>query len=159
MTDQKKLINLFGITNWIVDKQANGLSHAESMLQAPFRANCFNWILGHVLVSRDQALVLLKAEPTLNSAETTLYETDSEALTDPDKAVPLEGLLNKLNESLTRLSASLQNASDETLNAIYNEEQGTTVGERIASLHWHETYHLGQLEILRQLAGTNDKVI
>ena len=35
----------------------------------------------------------------------------------------------------------------------------TTLGERLVFLHWHETYHVGQLELLRQLAGTNDAVI
>ncbi len=25
-------------------------------------------------------------------------------------------------------------------------------------MYFHETYHLGQTELLRQLAGTNDKV-
>jgi hypothetical protein len=34
-----------------------------------------------------------------------------------------------------------------------------TVGKQITFLQWHETYHLGQLEPLRQLAGKNDKVI
>jgi hypothetical protein len=34
-----------------------------------------------------------------------------------------------------------------------------TVAEKIAFSHWHETYHVGQLELLRQLAGKNDKVI
>jgi hypothetical protein len=29
----------------------------------------------------------------------------------------------------------------------------------VAGLHWHETYHVGQLELLRQLAGTDDAII
>jgi uncharacterized damage-inducible protein DinB len=34
-----------------------------------------------------------------------------------------------------------------------------TVGEQLAFLHFHEAYHTGQTEMLRQLAGKNDKVI
>jgi hypothetical protein len=42
---------------------------------------------------------------------------------------------------------------------MYNEERQQTVGDRIAGLHWHETYHTGQLDILRQLAGKDDGVL
>ena len=34
-----------------------------------------------------------------------------------------------------------------------------SVGEWLLFFFFHETYHLGQTEILRQAAGTNDKVI
>ena len=35
----------------------------------------------------------------------------------------------------------------------------TTLGQLIFYLSWHEGYHTGQTEALRQLAGKNDKVI
>jgi len=34
-----------------------------------------------------------------------------------------------------------------------------TIAERLRFLMWHETYHVGQTEYLRQLAGKGDKVI
>ena len=34
-----------------------------------------------------------------------------------------------------------------------------SLGEQLSFLSWHETYHVGQTEALRQLAGKNDKVI
>jgi uncharacterized damage-inducible protein DinB len=34
-----------------------------------------------------------------------------------------------------------------------------TTAEFLHFLLWHETYHAGQTELLRQLSGTNDKVI
>ncbi len=34
-----------------------------------------------------------------------------------------------------------------------------SVGAWLHFLLWHETYHVGQMEYLRQLAGVNDKVI
>jgi hypothetical protein len=33
------------------------------------------------------------------------------------------------------------------------------VAEKIAFSYWHEAYQVGQLELLRQLAGKYDKVI
>lgn len=35
----------------------------------------------------------------------------------------------------------------------------TTLGQLIFFLFWYETYHVGQPEFLRQLAGKDDKVI
>jgi hypothetical protein len=40
-----------------------------------------------------------------------------------------------------------------------NEDGQSLLGDEIEGLAWHETYHLGQLELLRQLAGKNDQVI
>ena len=34
-----------------------------------------------------------------------------------------------------------------------------TTAEFLHFLLWHETYHTGQTELLRQLTGVNDKVI
>jgi hypothetical protein len=34
-----------------------------------------------------------------------------------------------------------------------------TMGRRLFGLYFHETFHTGQTELLRQLAGTDDKVI
>lgn len=48
---------------WLINKLADGLTHAESVLQPPFPANCLNWILGHILSRRNTALTLLQAEP------------------------------------------------------------------------------------------------
>ncbi len=36
--------------------------------------------------------------------------------------------------------------------------RGTTA-EMLHFLCWHETYHIGQTELLRQVIGKNDKVI
>ena len=35
----------------------------------------------------------------------------------------------------------------------------TTLGQVVFFLYFHDTYHTGQLEALRQLAGKDDKVI
>jgi uncharacterized damage-inducible protein DinB len=159
MTDPNKLVQSFKLTHWIIHKQAEGLTHADSLLQLPFRGNCFNWVLGHIMTSRNEALTLLGEMPVLTEAEVSLYQRGSEPITNEERAVPLERLLQALDEAQERLVEALPKASPERLAAIYNEERQQTVGDRIAGLHWHETYHTGQLDILRQLAGKNDGVL
>jgi uncharacterized damage-inducible protein DinB len=58
------------------------------------------------------------------------------------------------------LAARLQTATVEELAGEVQSFLGTTtLGQLIFFLYWHESYHTGQPEYLRQLAGKDDKVI
>ena len=157
MTDPKKAIQGFQTTHWIIKNQTKGLNHADSVLQLPFRGNCMNWVVGHLAVYRDKMLKVIGQEGLLNEEETALYTRGSDPIINADYAVAFERLLNAIDESQKRIIAYLEQATTDTLAAIYKEEQ--TVGDRLGGLHWHETYHTGQLELLCQLAGTNDVII
>ena len=50
-------------------------------------------------------------------------------------------------------------ATGEFSKEIQVGEHKRTLGERLFFLYFHETYHAGQTEYLRQLAGKDDKVI
>ncbi|WP_420631859.1 DinB family protein [Candidatus Leptofilum sp.] len=159
MSAVQKLIQSFQTTTWIINKQAEGLSHEQMLLQLPFRGNCFNWVLGHIATNRDQVLTLLGQEAIFSEDEVALYKTGSEPVIEVGTAVHSNKLLDAIRESQARIEAGLKTVSAEKLAEIFNEEHQQTVADRIAGLHWHETYHTGQLELLRQLAGTNDRII
>ncbi len=159
MTDPQKFIPLFQRTHWIIKQQTKGLTHTDSVLQLPFRSNSMNWILGHIMESRNKMLAVFDEPPALDEAQAARYQRDSEPVTHATDAVPLETLLTAVDDSQNRIIAALEKATAEDLAAIYNEEHKFTVADRLEFLHWHETYHVGQLEILRQLAGTDDKII
>jgi uncharacterized damage-inducible protein DinB len=159
MMDPNKLVQLYKRTGWVIARQTEGLTHADSLLQLPFRGNCLNWVLGHIAVSRDHAIELLRGTPVLREDEAKLYQRESEPLTDPDKAVQLSQLLDALTRQEERILATLQAAEADALQAYVDDERKRTLGDRLEFLHWHETYHVGQLEILRQLAGTDDAII
>ena len=57
----------------------------------------------------------------------------------------------------TQLADGFAEISEQQL--AEKNEHGSTVAERILFLAWHEGYHLGQTEYLRQLAGKDDKII
>jgi uncharacterized damage-inducible protein DinB len=159
MTNPKKLIPSFERTHWIIEQQTKGLSHGDSLLQLPFRANTMNWVLGHVLHGRNAILKQLNQPPALDESLANRYERESEPVTSEAEAVPLETLLAAIADSQERIVAALNAVSEADLAVIYNEKRQTTVGDWIEFQHWHETYHVGQLEILRQLAGVDDKII
>lgn len=135
------------------------MTHADTVLQLPFRGNCMNWVLGHLVDNRNQVLAALGEPLALDETLAARYERDSEPVVQADDAVALEQLMAALDDSQDRILAALEKVTAVTLSTIHNEERQTTLGDWIEFLHWHETYHVGQLEILRQLAGTDDKII
>lgn len=159
MTDPQKLIPLFQRTHWIIKEQTKGLTHADALLQLPFRANTMNWILGHLMNNRNKVLAVLGEPPALDETLAARYERDSEPVTTTEDALPLETLLAAIDESQGRIVAALGKTTANALAVIYNEKRQISVGDRLEFIHWHETYHVGQLELLRQLAGVNDKII
>ena len=152
------LTAIFQRNVYVINRQVEGLGHAESMLQLPFRGNCMNWVVGHLVESRDTILKRLGGEPLLTAEEAALYAFDSEPLTDTTKAVAFETLLAHIQESQVRLDQGFSTVSPEALAAYTDEEQKNTVADQIDFLAWHDTYHVGQLEYLRQLTGVNDKI-
>jgi hypothetical protein len=95
-------------------------------------------------------------KPKLLSTENeALYDTGSELVTEKN-AVPLEQLLKLLDITQAEISLALRQVDDNLLEALYDEERGQTRFDRIEGLHWHETYHLGQLEILRQVSSERE---
>ncbi len=146
----------------IIKMQTAGLSHAESLTQLPFRGNCMNWIVGHIANSRNSVLELLGATPALDPERATRYARDSEPITgDGPGVLPLEELIATLEHSQVQLNELLMAITLEELSrqvALFGG-RARSVGEWLLFFFFHETYHTGQTEILRQAAGKDDKVI
>lgn len=145
----------------IIKAQTKGLSHADSLLQLPFRGNCLNWVLGHIADNRNTMLRFLGEEAILGEAHAKRYGYGSDPVCgDGDDILTLEQLLTALEQSQSALAANLLKITAEEL---AREEQSflgtTTLGQLIFFLYWHESYHAGQPEYLRQLTGKDDKVI
>jgi hypothetical protein len=144
--------NDYESNTWLITRLTDGLTHAESVLQPPFPANCLNWILGHILSRRNTALTLLPAEPIWDKATLALYKTGSAPITNEQQGCHWDDLLADLAESQQRLEAALAASTAEDLARIAETDRGTKpVWEHLEGLHWHETYHMGQLEILRAM--------
>jgi hypothetical protein len=156
MTIAETLAEYYGLTYRVVKRQLEGVTHEESLVQPPFRGNCLNWVLGHIVVTRAEALTVLEETPPWSEADAARYRPNSDPVTNGEQALPLSQLQTLLEESQTRILSGLARATPEFLAAKLDEESRA---ERITFSIWHETYHVGQLELLRQLAGKNDKVI
>lgn len=160
MVDPQVLIFLFAQNVSVIHMQTSGLTQEDSLLQLPFRGNCLNWVLGHVLATRYKFMTALGIDPVWTDAQRAVYDTGSEPITaeNCDSAFQLEALLADLDESQARLEVFLRGKTLEDMNAP-SPRPNMSWGQRLAFLAWHEAYHAGQTEYLRQLAGKNDRII
>lgn len=161
MITKEQLIARFAGNLSVIQRQCSGLTHADSVLQLPFRGNCLNWVLGHIADTRNSILRSLGRAPIMTEAEAKRYAHGSEPVTcDGEGVLKMEDLLARLERAQPEIEAGLLAATPEQL-AVEGQfaARKMTVGERIFFLYYHETYHTGQTELLRQLAGKNDKII
>lgn len=142
-------------------QQIAGLTHADSLLQPPYRGNCLNWVAGHIAVHRDYILLGLGAQPTLSETVHARYTYQSEPVLrgDDPSVVPFDTLVQAITTAQERIVAALEQASEAFLAEPVPFSPEETRGQLTTDLFWHEGYHVGQTEQLRQLTGTNDHVL
>ena len=146
----------------IIKMQTEGLTHEKSLIQLPFRSNCLNWVVGHVLTNRCNILNLLGAEDIRSAVNLDHYERESQPVTgDGEGVLPLEDLIIHLEDTQQRLEAVLEQETEQSLQRLapYRDRPERPVAYWIFFLYFHDSYHVGQTEILRQAAGTDDKII
>lgn len=156
------LITAFGRNIEIIQMQTENLSHQDSLIQLPFRANCLNWVVGHVLTNRFNILRLLDAEDLIPEVDLDHYQRESEPILENGKGVlDLEDLVSLLEKSQIDLSTILQEKTPEALQlpAVYRDRPERPLAGWLFFLYFHDCYHVGQTELLRQAAGKDDKVI
>lgn len=127
------------------------VTHMESLFQPMYEGNCLNWVLGHILVYRNDILELLGAEPLWDEAHMEAYRRGSPPITaDAENVHQLDRMLEDLDRTQEILVERLKSLSDEDLARPVEDE---TVGILLAGYQSHEAYHVGQLSVLRRIAG------
>jgi hypothetical protein len=155
----KKLAEAVKRGAWVIRAQTEGLTHEQTVIKPPFRGNCMNWVLGHIADNRDNVLSALGQPRVMSEEDAALYRRGSEPVSEGEDVVSLPDLMAILQTQEESLASSLVEAPADLLEQVVDEERGWMLIDRIEFLLWHETYHIGQLEYLRQLAGTDDSVI
>ena len=160
MINAPQLAKAFGRNTAIIEMQVAGLSHDDSLLQTPYNLNCLNWTIGHILVNRERTIATAGGEP-LFPGRLDRYKRESEPITEDGPGVlRLQERLEGIEASQERLNELLGEMTDEAFSAE-EEVDGRTVSvaRRIHFDYFHDTYHTGQTELLRQVAGTDDRII
>lgn len=161
MITPQQLAEAFSRNVWIAKQQTAGLSHEESVAPLAFNANCMNWVLGHMVDSRNSVLRLLGEAPALDPELAARYTRETAPITPDEAAVPLDELLAALERSQERIAAAL----DRITEADWSREVALTgrtarpVSFWLLFLYFHDTFHVGETGVVRQAHGKHDKVI
>ena len=150
-TPASSIIQTFESNHWLTHLNLKEISHADSLMRPHFKANPLNWVLGHIIRGRNKAQGYLDLDLVWGAAAIAIYTTGSGQLAD-DQALPLEQLIADLDTTQEAILGALAEVSPEFLNEIVE----TPFGEQprwqaVSGLGWHETYHIGQFELLRQM--------
>ena len=149
----QSVIKDYAFHNMLIHRYVDGITHEESILQLPFEHNCMNWILGHIVTNRSHALEVVGADHAWRENVRRLYNTDTDNIKPDGESMQVDLLLKYLDESVELLKAALENVSEEYLSENFTNYRGEKTREaHLSGFHWHETYHIGQLEIFRALA-------
>jgi hypothetical protein len=150
------LATQYAFNHFVLQKNLDGLSHADSLVQPQPGGNCINWVLGHILANRNSILRLLGASAILSDDQTKPYMRGAAPLaTDGAGAIQLEALVEALNTSQETVATKLAQLTPEAFAKPVEGPTGgeDTVGSALAKLQFHEAYHAGQVGILRRLTG------
>jgi hypothetical protein len=154
------LTKMLAIENNLIHDQTNDLSQADTLIQ-PQGGNCMNWVLGHLLESQISMLKAIDGVSPIDQVLLDRYKRESLPITsDSDEVLSLDYLLAGHDKVHAAIAARLSEMSEADFEVeIQRGERKVIRGWRVFFLHFHYTYHIGQLEQLRQLAGKTEKII
>jgi hypothetical protein len=143
----------FGVGAFVFERNLAGVTNEESLRPPQPGGNTMNWIVGHVVRARNQALALLGHTPLFDDADFGAYGAGSMAT----GALPLDELKRRFEALGPSLDAALKQTSMQQLSAAApfspTDNPDETVGTLLASIAFHEAYHLGQTGLSRRLLG------
>ena len=145
----------------IIKEQIKGVSDSEMLIQPPNGGNCMLWTLGHLTNNLISILGVLGGEKPQGLADLSRFEYGSGPVLCPEpelvSALDLMKAYDSLHQAVLEKIAPMTDADfDEEINPYENP---TRRGWMLFFMEFHHAYHIGQLELLRNLAGHTEKII
>lgn len=129
-------------SHMVLKRNLKDITHAESLVTPPGGGNSINWILGHIVVSRDDIRELIGLDK-LCGDEMKMYHRGAEAV-EPGELVDLGRLIEMYNDGQQIIEERLKELDLRNDNEKYR---------MVTFLAFHEAYHTGQTGILRRIIG------
>ncbi|MBI2333718.1 MAG: hypothetical protein HYU84_16465 [Chloroflexi bacterium] len=149
------LIEEYAFHNWLIHHILEGVTHEESLLQLPFGTNSLNWTLGYIVTNRSHVLEVLGVAHAWQNETREMYHTGTPDIGPDDDTIHIETLLNHLDESTGLIRQALESVSMEWLAENFSNYRGKKTREaHLSGFHWHEGFHIGQLEMLKDFVLT-----
>lgn len=151
------LLTVFSYDHGALGRNLEGVTEEEARVRAESGANSINWLVGHILLHRQdvhRSLGLDLAWPEEWGDGGCYRQGESGEM--GEGARDLSELVERLAWSQSLLIPALQSASDELLDSRFDEKR--SVSERVSFLGWHEGYHVGQVGSARRSLGKSGAI-
>jgi len=152
--DPSVLAFQFSVGSFVLDRNLAGVTHEESLQPPHPGGNTMNWIVGHVVRTRNQAIGLLGGHPLFDDSE---FEPYGAGTFEARRALSLQELRRRFAALGPVLASALDKTTAEQLSMAApfspTGNPNETVGTLLASIAFHEAYHLGQTGLSRRLLG------
>ncbi|HGY89889.1 MAG TPA: DinB family protein [Planctomycetes bacterium] len=123
----------------------------------PHGGNNALWILGHVVHTRRALMGLLGLDTSaMNDVPLDRFARYTERLAEEEAPVELATLVRLFDDSQSVIESTIQGMNDQGFDQPLPEPGplgAKTVGELASALQFHEAYHIGQIGLLRRIAG------
>ena len=149
------LVTQLTIAHRAIKMNIDGVSHDESLLHPQPAGNSVNWVLGHIVTARSRMLTFRGEPGVIDNAAMEQYRRGSDG--NVPNPLPLADLIAALDRAQSAFIAALKRITDAELAAKspFPSPAGpdASLAEALAGMVFHEAYHVGQLGLLRRLAG------
>lgn len=125
----------------------------EDMLLSTGESNTIGWILGHIALSRGQILQKLNVACEIGETE-KMFDRGAEKR--KDIKISLQDTLANYSERGEKIAETLDSFADDDLKmALDIQLPGgkNDVETFLSFLAWHETFHLGQIDLIKAATG------
>jgi uncharacterized damage-inducible protein DinB len=127
----------------VIRMNLDGITHEDSLKTPAEGGNSLNWILGHVILSRDEIFELLGLEKACDEKMFAKYERGTKDF-GPADAIKLDKLIEMFDESQRKLEEKIKETD------LKGDEEKS---KNLAFYSFHEAYHAGQTGLLRRICG------
>ena len=145
------LLHQFNMTYFVIRRNLDGVETEDAIIRVGEDGANINWIVGHILATRNVFIALLGGEPFWSDEQRARFASKSEVVVDAAQAMPLAQMVQTLEQSQEQLQALLGASTDEDLAAA--PEDGPPLCIRLGGFAFHESYHAGQIGIMRRVIG------
>ena len=151
------LSKLFEFTYNVTKQNIQGFNHEDSLVQPQAAGNCLNWLLGHIVDTRNSILELLGEKRIWTPEESKSYVRGSEPIHDDSNALRWDKITADFDSTQERLRAGLAKLTAEELAAPLPEDKNPfgleSVAMMLGAFSFHESYHAGQIGLIRRVLG------
>jgi hypothetical protein len=151
MPTRDHLIKQLELSYGALFRNLEGITHEESLVVPSTGGNCLNWVVGHIVASRNRTMTQLGIPPVWGIDLAFHYSGRDEANWHPSTAIDLKSLETDLARSQQEILRALDMLPDGMLGTP--DSRGRTLGDALIFFNFHEAYHGGQVALLRRLLG------